>query len=162
MTSTFDAKSLFTVRNLSILILIVAIGISGYLSYLKFDDAKAVCVAGGSFDCGVVLNSIYSEVADIPIAYLGLATNLIVLSMLLLEDRIGFLREFGVTLIFGIVLFAFLFSMYLIYVQAVLIESFCPWCLSHEGLITVLFILSGWRFWRILNPPEDLYDEANA
>lgn len=152
MTKPFDPKALLTIRNLSIVVLIVAIGISGYLSYLKFDDAEAVCVVGGAFDCGVVLNSIYSEVADIPIAYLGLLTNLIVLSILLLEDRIGFLSDFGVTLVFGLVLFAFLFSMYLIYVQAVLIESFCPWCLSHEALITVLFALSTWRFWRSLNP----------
>ena len=141
-------NSLFNARNVSFVILAIAILISGYLSYLKVVDVPAVCIKGSNFDCGTVLNSIYSEVANIPIAWLGLATNLIVVGLLLLENRIEFLQDYGKTLIFAVVLFAFIFSMYLIYVQAALIQAFCPWCLTHEALITLLFIVSSWRLWK--------------
>lgn len=149
--------SLFSARNLSFVVLFAAIVVSGYLSYLKLSNEQAVCVQNGPFDCGVVLNSAYSELGGIPIAWLGLATNLLVVALLIAEPRIGILRETGVMIIFGVVLFAFAFSMYLIYVQAALIQSYCPWCLTHEALITVLFFLSGWRVWRSFGTDED-YD----
>ncbi len=136
------SSSRLTTRNLSFVVLALAILISGYLSYLKLDNTPAVCLVGGAFDCGTVLNSAYSELAGIPIAWLGLAVNLIVTALLLLQDRVDFLREYAVTLIFGLVLFAFLFSVYLVYVQAAIIQAYCPWCLTHELLITILFVLS--------------------
>ena len=132
-------------RTASFVIVILAILVSGYLSYLKIADQAAVCIEGGAFDCGTVLNSVYSEVGGIPIAWLGLAVNLIVLALLLLEYRVGFLREYGKTLIFGVVLFAFIYSVYLVYVQAAILRAYCPWCLTHEALITILFALSIWR-----------------
>lgn len=140
-----QTSSRLTARRASFVVVLLAILISGYLSYLKLDNTPAICIEGAAFDCGTVLNSVYSELAGIPIAWLGLAVNLIVLTLLLLEKRVAFVAEFGITLIFGLVLFAFLFSMYLIYVQAFLIQAFCPWCLMHEALITILFILSAWR-----------------
>jgi uncharacterized membrane protein len=134
-----------TARNASFVVLVLAILVSGYLSYLKVANVDAVCVEAAVFDCGTVLNSFYSEINGVPIAWLGLAVNLIATVLLILEPRVAFLQRFGVALIFGLILFAFLFSMYLIYVQAVLIKAYCPWCLSHEGLITILFGLSAWR-----------------
>lgn len=159
METSSPAASRMTARNISFVVVILAILISGYLSYLKIDNTPAVCIEGAAFDCGTVLNSVYSELAGIPIAWLGLATNLIVLTLLLLERRVQFVNEFGVTLIFGIVLFAFLFSMYLIYVQAALIQAFCPWCLTHEALITILFALAAWRLRGLLRS-DTIEEEA--
>ena len=48
-------------------------------------------------------------------------------------------------LVFGVVLFGFLYSVYLVYLQAAVLRAFCPWCLSHEALITILFGLTIWR-----------------
>lgn len=143
--------SLLSAKNLSFVVLALAIAVSGYLSYLKISNTQAVCVSGGAFDCGVVLNSAYSELGGIPIAYLGLATNLIVVALLLLERR---LDDTALLLNFGVVLFAFLFSVYLVYVQAFVILAYCPWCLTHEALITVLFFLMGYRVWRWFRTPE--------
>ncbi|MCA9914499.1 MAG: hypothetical protein KC496_14195, partial [Anaerolineae bacterium] len=142
------------IRNLSIVVLLLAIGVSGYLSYLKIDNTPSVCIQGDLFDCETVLNSIYSELAGISIAWLGLGLNLVVLSLLILEPRVGFLRENAKLLVFGLVLFAFLFSVYLVYVQAALIRAYCPWCLSHEALITILFGLSTWRLVNMFREPE--------
>lgn len=144
---------------LSLLILVAAIGVSSYLSYLKFDDVAAVCVQGGSFDCGTVLNSVYSELMGIPIAYLGLFTNLVIVALLLLEKRAAMFREYGPILTFGVVLFATVFSVYLIYIQAAVIGAYCPWCLTHEALIFALFGLVSWRLYKHYN--GTLYAEAD-
>src|SRR5215213_2266629 len=146
----------FSARNLSFIVLAFAIGISGYLSWLKLSREIAVCIEGSVFDCGTVLNSAYSEIARIPIAWLGLAVNIIVVILLLLEMRFGFFKSYSPALIFGLVLFATLFSIYLIYVQAVLIQAYCPWCLTHEALIFILFGFSTKRLLDWLNPQEEL------
>ena len=64
---------------------------------------------------------------------------------LLLENRVALLSEYGATLVAGITFFAFLYSAWLVYVQAMILEAFCPWCLTHEVVITILFIISGLR-----------------
>lgn len=148
-TDQTKQRTLFSARNLSLVVLALAIGVSAYLSYLKLvPSQEPTCIVGGLFDCNTVLNSVYSELAGIPIAWLGLATNLIVVALLLLEDRIGFLQQYGTVLVFGVVLFAFVFSVYLVYLQAVVMNAYCPWCLTHEALITVLFGLASWRLWQ--------------
>lgn len=155
MTENNSNSTLFSARNLSFVVLVLAILVSGYLSYLKFDtSAHAVCVPGEIFDCGTVLNSVYSEILGIPIAWLGLGVNLLVLALLILETRVNFFAQYSVPIIFGVLLFAFLFSVYLVYVQAVLITKYCPWCLSHEAMITILFAFSVQRLMTWLNSSE--------
>jgi len=138
-------------RRWSLIVLIVVILISGYLSYVKLTNVPMVCVENGPFNCEVVQNSSYSRMFGLPIAWYGFGTNLILLALLLLENRVQFLRDYGVTIIFGIVLFAFLYSVWLVYVQAALLQAYCPWCLAHEVLITILFVLSSIRMKRALS-----------
>lgn len=148
-------------RRISFVVLALAIAVSGYLSWLKVSNEHALCIQGGRFDCGTVLNSAYSELGGIPIAWLGLATNLIVVAILLAETRIAVLRAYSATLAFAVVLFAFLFSVYLVYVQAFLIQAFCIWCLTHEALIAILFGTVTWRLITELRGYDepDLIDE---
>lgn len=158
--------SLQSIRNaqlLSYVTLAIAIAVSGYLSWLKLSSEIAMCIEGSVFDCGTVLNSAYSEIGGIPIAWLGLAVNLIVAVLFVLEKRIEFFETYSPALVFGLVLFAFLFSVYLVYVQAFLILAYCPWCLGHEALITILFAMSIRHLLTWLNPPdEDEEDELEA
>ena len=132
------------------LLVIVGLVVAGYLSYLKLTDVPAACVEGGAFNCNVVLNSRYSELAGVPIAYLGLTVYAVIGALLLLEPRVAFLREYGSLLIFGIGLFAWLFSMWLVYVQVGLLQALCPWCLTHEANFTILFGLISYRVYRTL------------
>jgi uncharacterized membrane protein len=152
-------SSLFSLRNISFVVLAFAIGISGYLSWLKISRQIAVCVQGSIFDCGTVLNSAYSELGGIPIAWLGLGVNITVVILLLLESKVEFFKVYAPALIFGLVLFAALFSVYLIYVQAFLIQAYCPWCLTHEALIFVLFGLSVKRLLNWMKPQEEFEEE---
>lgn len=135
-------------RRAQMLSVLVGLVVAGYLSYLKIEDAPAVCVETGPFNCNVVLNSQYSELAGVPIAYLGFTVYLAIGAILLLENRVAFLRAWGSLISFGIGLFAWLFSMWLVYVQFFLLQGLCPWCLSHETNFTILFALICYRVYR--------------
>jgi uncharacterized membrane protein len=137
-------------RTLSLVLVVVGIIIAGYLSYTKLANTSTICVEGDAFNCDAVNNSAYSKVAGIPIAYLGLATYLFIGALLLLENRVAFLQEYGIMLLFGVTLFGFMYSMYLVYVQAAILKAFCVWCLGHETVITLLFILTSVRLYRSL------------
>ncbi len=137
-----------TLRGIQYLLVLVGLIIAGYLSYLKLAAAPAACVDAGPFDCNVVLNSQYSELAGLPIAYLGLGVYALIGLVMLFERRLSFLEQYGSLLIFGIGLFAWLFSMWLVYVQFFLLEALCPWCLSHEANFTLLFLTIAWRVYR--------------
>lgn len=136
------------VRRVQLLLVLIGLLVAGYLSYLKLAEAPAVCVETGPFDCNVVLNSQYSELGGVPIAYLGFAVYAVIGAVLVLERRVKWLREWGRLLSFGIGLFAWLFSMWLVYAQFVLLEALCPWCLTHETNFTVLFALICYRVYR--------------
>lgn len=133
--------------TISYVTLALAIVVSGYLSYLKAANATAACAAVGQIDCGTVLNSAYSELGGIPIAWLGLGTNLVILALIAFRNRVALLREFGTILTFGVILFAFVYSVYLVYLQAFVIQAYCPWCLTHEVLITILFVVWARQAW---------------
>lgn len=148
------ARFEFNLRTLSLLLIVAGLFVSGYLSYVKLTQVPMVCVsssvAGGAFNCEVVQNSVYSRLLGIPIAWMGFAVYIVLGSILLLENRTTFLREYGMTLFFGLNLFAWLFSMWLVYVQFVRLQALCPWCLTHEAIITILFVVSTIRLKRML------------
>jgi len=141
-----EAEARF-LNRLTYVILVVALLVSAYLSYLKFANANAICLEGGRFDCGTVLNSIYSEIGGIPIAILGFALDAIVLALMLAKPRLDILKIYGTLLIFGVVLFGFVYSVYLVYLQAFKIKAYCPWCLTHEALLTLLFAVWARQLW---------------
>ena len=67
---------MLSLRNIQLLSILFGLLVSGYLSALKIADAPSVCLKSGPFNCDAVLNSKYSELAGIPIAWLGLAVYL--------------------------------------------------------------------------------------
>lgn len=140
-----------SLRRWSLIVLVFCLFVSGYLSYVKLTNVPMVCVENGPFNCEVVQNSSYSRMFGYPIAWYGLATNILLVAILLLENRIQFLRDYGVTIFFGVVLFAFLYSVWLVYVQAALLQAYCPWCLTHEVLVTILFVFASIRMKRSLS-----------
>lgn len=137
-------------RNASLLLIVLGILVSGYLSYVQLTAQPMVCAEDAGFNCDVVQNSVYARVGGVPIAYLGLATYLVLGALILLENRLAILREYGHLMVFAVTLFAFVYSMYLVYVQAFVLEAFCQWCLMHELIITVLVVLVTLRLRRFL------------
>lgn len=134
-----------TAKNWLFVTVIVGILVSGYLSYVRLTATISTCIAGGVFDCNVVQNSIYSTFLGIPIAYLGLGLYLLIGLLLVLEYRVGILASDGRLIVFGLALFGWIYSMWLVYAQFVLLQALCSWCLLHEANFTVLFGLVVYR-----------------
>ncbi len=132
----------FTLRTGIWLSVIFGILVAGYLSYVKLTEVPMVCMANGIFNCSTVQNSIYSRFMGIPVAWFGLGMYLILAAILLLESRVEFLAENGKMLFFGICLFGWVYSMYLVYIQVVVLGALCQWCLMHEANMTLLFALA--------------------
>lgn len=139
-------------RMVSLAMVALGLLVSGYLSYVQLAGVEMVCAVGAQGGCDVVQNSVYAELFGIKIAYLGFATYVAIGGLILLQDRIGFLREYGMLLTFGLVLFAFVYSVYLVYLQAFVLRAFCQWCLAHEAIMTVLFVVTSIRTWRHYTP----------
>ncbi len=144
-------SSLRSLRIWSLMLVVIGLLVAGYLSYTTLTNTSIICIEGAEFNCDLVQNSAYSKFMGIPVAYLGFATYVVLGLILLFEQRIALLREYGITLIFGITLFAFLFSMWLVYTQAVLLKAFCQWCLTHELVITILFVIAIVRLKQMLS-----------
>lgn len=88
--------------------------------------------------CEQVLTSSYAEVAGIPLAAFGAAAYFVAFSFALLTafgDR-RMWRLYGVQ-----ATLMFLFSAWLIYVQAMLIHAFCQFCLLSALTSTTLFLI---------------------
>ena len=134
-----------TLRTVSFILVAIGLFVTTYLSYQKLSDTTAVCVESGVFNCEIVLNSSYSRLAGIPIAYLGWLVYVILAVLLVLETRVQFVQDYGVMLMFGLALFAWLFSMYLVYLQFFVLQALCPWCLTHETTMTLFFITTIFR-----------------
>ena len=136
-----------------IALMLVAVGlfISGYLTIVKLTSAEVLCVDGGIFDCAAVENSQWATMFGIPVAILGLLGYASIGVLLILENfSPAAYRPALQVATFAIVLISWLFSMWLVYVQAIILHAFCQWCLAHELNITILFGIVSYRLWQAL------------
>lgn len=154
MTESATQNTFLTVKNFALILVLIGLLISGYLSYTELADAPIICTEGESFDCNSVQQSTWSKFMGIPVAYLGFAGYLAIGALLLFEDRNEFLQDNARLILFAIGLVGWLFSMWLIYVQAAILGSFCQWCLAHEANFTVLFGVILYLLWQDLRGAE--------
>lgn len=147
-SNAHEARRLpMTAWHFAILLIVAGLGVTGYLSYVKFTATPMICVGGGIFDCSTVQNSSWSTMLGIPIAYLGLAMYIFVGGLLLLENSTEFMRENALLIQFTVLLLGWLYSMFLVYLQFFVLEALCQWCLMHELIITILFGVTIYRLW---------------
>lgn len=128
-------------RTLTLVLIVVGLLVSGYLSYVKLTNEPMACIQGSVFNCETVQAHPIGRIAGVPIAVLGFLVYLTLGALTLFSDRHPFLRQNGMLLFFGLLLFAWMYSMYLVYAQFVIIKALCMWCLTHELNITILFIV---------------------
>lgn len=145
-----------------VVMMVFALGISIYMSYVKVLNVPMTCSPNPAFDCGTVQQSIYSMFLGVPVAVWGLLLNITIIGTLLLENRIPLLQEQGPVISFGLILFAALFSIWLIYVQGTLLNAWCPWCLSHEAAIFGVFIASIPRLVKHMQAEQQFSEELPA
>lgn len=127
-------------------LLVIGFAVATYMTIYKLTDNANMCL--GSGDCSVVNASRYSEVNGIPVAVIGMAGYAAMLAVLWLERRGGYFKDNGSLLFFGIALTGFLFTLYLVYVEIVLIKALCPFCITSQVAMTLIFVLSIFRLVR--------------
>lgn len=120
----------------AVVVAIVGLFDSVYLTIHHYTAEPVPCsIVEG---CEMVLTSAYAEVAGLPLAIFGAAAYffaMIFAAMALFGRR-------GMWLLYGILATMMaLFSVWLIYVQAVLIGAFCQFCLLSAVSSSLLFII---------------------
>jgi len=128
---------------ISLIVAIVGLVDSIYLAWIKVADKTAACSNIG--DCDAVNNSQYSEIAGIPIALLGAGAYLLILVLLVLDQR---WPEQTVNMrlgIFGLSLSGTLYSGYLTYLEIAVLRAICPFCVVSAIAIFVILIAGLFR-----------------
>jgi uncharacterized membrane protein len=126
--------------RISVILVVIGLLVSVYMTIYKVTSNDAMCL--GSGDCSTVNASRYAEVYGIPVASIGIAGYFAILLVHWYERRDNFFEKNGPMLIFGMALTGFLFTLYLIYVEFALLKAYCPFCLTSQAAMTLIFIIS--------------------
>ncbi len=125
---------------LSLVLSLIGLGISVYLTVDHFAKIPLVCSDTGVINCEKVTTSAQSYFLGIPVAVLGLAfyTAMTVINLPMLwhaaDRRIHMVRLAMATV--GI-----LFALYLVSAELLIIGNICLWCTSVHVITFFLFVL---------------------
>jgi uncharacterized membrane protein len=125
----------------SIVFTAIGLAVSIYMTIFKLTNNNNMCV--GNHGCTTVNDSSYSVINGFPVAAVGIIGYLAILLVLILEVKGGrFFKENAILVNFGLMLIGFLFTLYLIYLEIFVIKALCPFCLTSQIAMSILFILS--------------------
>jgi uncharacterized membrane protein len=130
-------------RRLRIVLIVLAsigVALAGYLTYIHYSGTEPPCSIKGN-PCSQVQKSQYSELAGIPVALIGLLGYIAILGSLLVRES-----ETSRFATAGLTLGGFGFSLYLTYREVFTLEKICEWCVGSAILMTIMMLLSLWRF----------------
>ena len=123
---------------------IVGLGDSIYLTVHHYTNEKVPCSLING--CEQVLSSQYAEFYGIPTAAFGAFAYFLAFALALLT---GFGNR-GMWFLYGsLTTVMFAFTLWLVYLQGMVIEAFCQFCLLSALTTTVLFIIAlASKFWK--------------
>ena len=127
-------------RIAMIVLALIGLGIATYLTLAHYAGFTLACTTKHN-SCEQVQQSVYANVAGVPVALLGLIGYVAILASLLAPES-----EATRLATLALVVFGWGFSMYLTYREAFSLHEYCEWCLSSAGVLTVLLPLSIWRY----------------
>ncbi len=123
---------------------LVGVGISIYLTSVHYDNAPLVCSASGVVDCARVLASPYSVVpgTTIPISVPGLLWCIVMGALAFTAWRI--LPERRSVLIAELVwaLSGIVTVLYLVFVELVRLHTICAWCTGLHAIILAMLLIT--------------------
>lgn len=130
---------------LVVIISVVGMVDAGYISYEKFSGRIPPCNA--IFKCGEVLESPYAYIGPLPLAVYGFGfylTFFVLGSWYFLnidrgESQLAQKLRLGMAVL-GV--FGFIFSLYLLFLMAVVIQAWCIYCLLSAVNCVLLFCTS--------------------
>jgi uncharacterized membrane protein len=135
-----------TLRITLLVLAVIGLGIASYLTYVHYSGIKPACTAGES--CTKVQTSVYSKLAGVPVALIGLLGYIaIVISLLAPENESTRLATMAFTIV------GFGFSAYLTYRELFTIDAICPWCVASAIVMTLLAVVTTARL--VLSPNDE-------
>jgi uncharacterized membrane protein len=123
------------IHALTACVALLGLGEATYLTVLALTGETAVC--GGSAGCFQVLGSSYAKIAGLPVASLGAVAYFAVFTFAVFA---AFGYRQGRTFLAITVSLMFLFTLWLLGVQAFLLHAFCRYCLVSAAMV---FLLTG-------------------
>ncbi|MDP3731164.1 MAG: vitamin K epoxide reductase family protein [bacterium] len=136
-----------TFYYISILAALGGFFLAFYIHRKKTAHRPLVCPLKSN--CDAVIHSRYSKFFGIPVELLGMFYYVLVAASYVIFLKFPELMPSVV--VFGVLFMtsaAFVFSLYLTFIQAFVLKQWCTWCLMSAGLCTVIFVsvLSGSGF----------------
>lgn len=122
-----------TERRLRVAIGVLALAglaVAAYLTWVHSRPDALVCLTGGG--CETVQSSSYSELGGIPVALLGALAYLAVLGSALAR---GLWVAAGAV---AVALGGLVFALWLVYVQAAVLDAWCSWCVTSDVVLGLL------------------------
>jgi uncharacterized membrane protein len=127
-----------TLRKVATFVSAFGIGVATYIAIADAGGGSPVCLAGGG-GCETVASSSYSHLLGVNVAIFGIVGYVLLLVTALLRGDGA--RMAG----FALALTGFGFSVYLTYLELIVIDAICQWCVASAVLMTVLFGLNAVR-----------------
>ncbi len=109
--------------------------IAAYLTAVHYRGGVPVCAGGG---CEVVQRSRYAELFGVPVALLGTLVFTTLLVSAVLRAPVVVAGAAAVALA-GVA-----FAAYLVYVQVVVLDAICVWCVASDAL-SVVVAAAAWQ-----------------
>jgi len=131
------------------LMAVLAMIVSGYLVYLHYKpEASSFCDISATLNCDVVNKSIYSELFGLPVSGLGLLVFLGIFILALIGIKDKKFDLFGVKVnsdlivkgLLFISIWNLLFALYLVYIEAFVLYTYCIMCILLDVLIIIILI----------------------
>jgi uncharacterized membrane protein len=120
-------------------IAVLGLALASYLVYVHYSGSKPVCTTSGA--CLKVQTSVYSKLAGVPVALIGLIGYVAIFLSLLVRDRDEVrLATLGMTVI-GVC-----FSGYLTYREVFTLKTICEECAASAVLMLILFLCAVARY----------------
>ncbi|MBU1112086.1 MAG: vitamin K epoxide reductase family protein [archaeon] len=142
-------------KNKTIMIILLSLALLGlvtsiYLTTLHYKGVDSICDFNQQFSCTDVSRSAYAKIFSIPVSILGMVgyAFFAIMALLILKNfNFGkihkrFNQKWIAGLYFYVTLLAFLFSLYLTYIELNAIHVICPLCLLSQIIIIIMVFFS--------------------
>jgi uncharacterized membrane protein len=123
-------------RYLIAILALAGVAVSTLALRVHFSTGTEPCSINEKWDCGVVNHSPFAEVAHIPVAIIGIAGYLALAALALARQRF---------LLFLAVLVGLAFALRLTFVEELVLQVWCLYCVISQTIIALIALLSlGW------------------
>jgi len=123
-------------RSLILVLGIAGAIVSGLALHVHYSTATEPCDINAHWDCGVVNHSPFAVMHGVPVAAIGIAGYLLIAAL-------GFFRQRFSLMV--AVFAGFCFALRLTFIEELVLEVWCLYCVISQTLIALLLALSiGW------------------